>query len=119
MQNRELEKPEVQSLKPLMVVAVIAVIMRAWYFVDFRHVPFFDFYLPGFDQVHFDKGAVEIAKGNIIGPLQQEKHAVFYKYFLGIIYAIFGRNFYAVWIIQFALGALTALLISAATIKTT
>lgn len=101
----------------VIIVALVAIAMRAWYFIDFKNVPFFDFYLPGFDQVHFDKGAIEIAGGNLIGPLHVEKHAVLYKYFLGIIYFIFGRNFSAVWIIQFIIGALTSILVAASAFR--
>lgn len=92
-------------------VAVAAAAARAAYLFKFQHNPFFDYYPKGFDQRLLLNGALEIAGGNVLGPLASEKHAVLYKYLIAIPFVIFGRNFWAVWCFQFAMGVLIALVV--------
>lgn len=89
----------------------IALVGRVFYLIKFSENPFFNYYPRGFDQHLILQSAIEIADGNILGPWSSEKQSAIYKYFLAVPVAIFGKNFYAVWIWQFAWGAITAVLL--------
>lgn len=90
---------------------LIALTARILYLVKFRENPFFNYYPHGFDQQLILKSTIEIARGNVWGPWSSEKQSAIYKYVLAFPLALFGENFYAVWIWQFLIGAFTAVLI--------
>lgn len=92
-------------------VAVAAIAVRIGYLAKFRHNPFFDYYPSGFDQFNFYQGALELASGKIFEILSSEKHAALYKFFIAIPFAVFGENFWPVWILQFGLGVIASLLV--------
>jgi hypothetical protein len=94
------------------IIIVISLIVRIAYYFQFQNNPFFDFVPPAWDQDIFDKGGKEFAHGNLLAkdPNQADVFSPLYKYFLGIIYWIFGETYKAVWSIQFLLGTGSALL---------
>jgi len=94
-----------------LIVASAAALARIAYLTSFSRTPFFDYYPRGFDQYLLLQGALEIAGGNLLGPLANEKHAALYKYLLAIPFSIFGGNFWAIWCFQFAIGVLIALVV--------
>lgn len=96
---------------------IFAIAVRVIYFYGFMDNPFFDFISPAFDQINFDKGAIGFANGDILARGGGEQYSPLYKYFLGIIYLIFGRNFYAIWTVQFFIGAIASVFMYLITIK--
>ncbi len=87
---------------------IFAMIVRGIYYIGFRDNPFFDYVDQTFDQINFDKGAIGFADGDILARGGAEGYAPLYKYFLGIIYLVFGRNFHAIWAVQFTIGAISS-----------
>lgn len=96
---------------------IFAIIVRAIYYIGFMNNPFFDFINPASDQINFDNAAIGFANGSILAEGGGESYAPLYKYFIGFIYWIFGRNFYAVWAIQFIVGAIGSVLMFLITIR--
>lgn len=96
----------------LIVLFFIALSIRIIYLLEFHHKnPFFDTISYAFDHYNFDKGAINFSKGDLLASAPNNSYAPLYKYFLGVIYLLFGRNFYFVYLIQFAMGAVSAVLI--------
>ncbi len=95
------------------IIIVLSLIVRIVYYFQFQSNPFFDFVPPAWDQDIFDKGGKEFAHGNFLAkdPNQSDVFSPLYKYFLGIIYWLFGETYKAVWSVQFLLGTGSALLI--------
>jgi len=95
------------------IIIVLSLTVRLVYYFQFQNNPFFDFVPPAWDQDIFDKGGKEFAHGNLLAkdPNQADVFSPLYKYFLGIIYWVFGETYKAVWSIQFLLGTGSALLI--------
>lgn len=96
---------------------IFAIAVRAAYYLGFMDNPFFDYVSSAFDQINFDKAAIGFANGSILARGGAEGYAPLYKYFLGIIYWIFGRNFFAIWAIQFFIGAVTSVLMFLITLR--
>ncbi len=92
-------------------VFLFALAVRAIYYIGFMDNPFFDYIHIEFDQINFDRAALGFANGSILARGGQEGFAPLYKYFLGIIYWIFGRNFHAIWAVQFVMGSSAAALL--------
>ena len=90
---------------------LIALVVRVIYFVELSHIPYFDTILPAYDHYNFDQGALSFAGGDGLARSSNNSYSPLYKYFLGSIYSLFGRNFYVVYGLQFLLGAIGAVLI--------
>lgn len=101
--NTELSKKDIKLI--CLYLFIFAIAVRGGYYVGFMDNPFFDYVSPAFDQINFDKAAIGFANGSILASGGAEGYAPLYKYFLGIIYWIFGRNFFAIWAVQFFIGA--------------
>ena len=92
------------------IVVLVALSIRLIYYWQVRGSPLFRF--PQIDAKAYDLLAQEFAKGNLLSPHGQPYwQPPFYPLFLAVIYAIFGHSLVAVRIVQFALGALSCLLI--------
>ena len=90
----------------------IAFSVRLFYLSEFQNInPLFDIIPPAFDHFNFDVGAINFSNGDLLAQSSNNNYAPLYKYFLGIIYLLFGRNFDVIYIIQFAMGSLSAILI--------
>jgi len=87
-------------------VFVLALGLRLLYLTDLRHTPFFAH--PQMDALYHDQWARRLAAGDWWGS-EVFFRAPLYPYFLGAIYAIFGPNYLLVRVIQFTIGAGTAL----------
>ncbi len=91
---------------------LIAFTIRMIYLSEFSHKnPMFDTIPESVDYSNFDHGAISFANGDLLARGQNNNYAPLYKYFLGTIYTLFGRNFYIIYSIQFAMGAFSAVLI--------
>ena len=105
---------EQTHLRPLLVLSglfLIALAVRVIYFIELSQLPYFDVVLPVYDHFNFDQGALNFAAGDGLARSPNNSYSPLYKYFLGSLYFIFGRNFYVVYGLQFVLGALGAVLI--------
>ncbi len=91
-------------------VFVLALAVRLAYLVDLRHLPFFAH--PQMDALYHDRWARGLAAGNWVGEGVFFR-APLYPYFLGLLYALFGPDYLLVRVVQFTLGAGTALLTAA------
>jgi len=89
----------------------VALAIRIFYLFELAQLPFFDNILSVYDHYNFDEGAKSFAGGDWLALSPNNSYSPLYKYFLGIIYWIFGRNFYVVYSIQFILGAFGAVLL--------
>ncbi len=90
----------------------IAISIRIIYLFEFHQKnPLFDIIPPAFDHSNFDNGAVNFSKGDLLARSANNSFAPLYKYFLGVIYLLFGRNFYVIYIIQFVMWSLSSVLI--------
>ena len=89
---------------------VFAILIRTIYFVEFKENPFFEYVHPSHDSLNVHNGALEICANNILLNKSGFKYP-FYSYFVAGIYSLTHHTVYAVWIIQFILGALAASLL--------
>lgn len=96
-------------LLPLLFLFAFGV--RMIYLHELPQNPYFDYVSPAFDHYNLDQSAINFAKGDLLARAPNNSFAPLYKYFLGIIYWLFGRNFYVIYSIQFAMGALASVLI--------
>ena len=102
------------KLRPLLILSglfLIALAIRGIYFFELSRLPYFDTILPVYDHSNFDLGALNFAEGDWLARSPNNSYSPLYKYFLGVIYFIFGRNFFVVYGLQFVMGALGAVLI--------
>ena len=88
----------------------IALAIRGIYFYELAQIPYFDTVLPVYDHSNFDQGALSFAGGDGLARSPNNSYSPLYKYFLGSIYFLFGRNFYVVYGLQFTMGAFGAVL---------
>lgn len=106
-----MEQTQFRSLLVLSGLFLIALAVRGIYFFELSQIPYFDTVLPVYDHSNFDLGALSFAGGDGLARSPNNSYSPLYKYFLGSIYFLFGRNFYAVYGLQFTLGALGAVLV--------
>jgi 4-amino-4-deoxy-L-arabinose transferase-like glycosyltransferase/tetratricopeptide (TPR) repeat protein len=102
------------QFRPLLVLTglfFIALAVRGIYFYELAQIPYFDTVLPVYDHSNFDQGALSFAGGDGLARSPNNSYSPLYKYFLGSIYFLFGRNFYVIYGLQFTMGALGAVLI--------
>mgnify|MGYP006394587887 FL=1 len=100
--------------RPLLVLSglfLIALVVRVIYFIELSQIPYFDIVLPVYDHSNFDQGALNFAAGDVLARSPNNSYSPLYKYFLGSLYFLFGKNFYVVYGLQFVLGAFSAVLI--------
>lgn len=105
---------EQTQFRPWLVLSglfFIALAVRGIYFYELAQIPYFDTVLPVYDHSNFDQGALSFAGGDGLARSPNNSYSPLYKYFLGSIYFLFGRNFYVVYGLQFTLGAFGAVLI--------
>ena len=105
-----MEQAQPRPLLVLLGLFLIALSVRGIYFFELSQIPLFDTVLPVYDHSNFDQGALSFASGDMLARSANNSYSPLYKYFLGIIYYLFGRNFYVVYGAQFVLGALGAVL---------
>lgn len=72
--------------------------------------PLFDIFPQSLDHFNFDKSAIAFAQGDWLARAPNNSFAPLYKYFLGTIYLLFGRNLHIVYFIQFLMGAFSCVL---------
>ncbi|MEK9629042.1 MAG: glycosyltransferase family 39 protein [Nitrospinota bacterium] len=106
-----MEQTRSPSFLFLVALFFVALSVRIFYLFELAQLPFFDNVLPVYDHYNFDLAAQSFAQGDWLAKSPNNSYSPLYKYFLGIIYWIFGRNFYAIYGMQFALGALGAVFI--------
>ncbi len=99
------------TIKELLIVCgifLVALIVRLIYLSQVRNSPLFD--APIVDALYNDQWARVIASGDWIGKVVFYR-APFYRYFLALIYTVFGFNYYAPRIIQFLIASTSCVLI--------
>ena len=74
---------------PILLILALGIMLRMLYILEIRKTPFF--YSPFGDPDFFDRWAMDIATGNIIGKEVFFK-APLYSYVLSLFYRIFGHN---------------------------
>ncbi|HKI47843.1 MAG TPA: glycosyltransferase family 39 protein, partial [Desulfobacteria bacterium] len=92
------------------LLLVFALFIRTIYFIEFRQNPFFEYVHPSHDSMNVHNGAMEISKGNLLLDKKGFKYP-FYSYFVAGIYSLANHKIWAIWIAQFALGAIAAALL--------
>jgi len=92
-------------------IFVIALVTRGLYYFQYQGNPFFNEYGDSAESRHFDLAAQSFANGDLLANAPDYVFAPLYKYFLGSIYWLAGRDLQAVWSVQFFMGGLTVLLI--------
>ena len=98
------------TISLFILLFVFAILIRTIYFVEFKENPFFEYVHPSHDSWNVHNGALEICANNILLNKSGFKYP-FYSYFVAGIYSLTHHTVYAVWIIQFILGALAASLL--------
>ena len=94
----------------LFLVLVFAAGLRGWAAYEYTQVhPLSD--APTIDEASYDEWASEIAAGEWMGEEVFFQEPL-YPYFLGTLYAVFGRDLLVVRLIQAALGVLTCWLVA-------
>ena len=106
-----MKQSQLRTLLVLSGLFLIALAVRGIYFFELSQIPYFDIVLPVYDHFNFDQGALNLAAGDVLARSPNNSYSPLYKYFLGSLYFIFGRNFYVVYGLEFVLGALGAGLI--------
>jgi len=84
------------KFRKLLILAglfLIPLSVRFFYLLELSQNPFFDTVLKSFDHYNFDLGAQNFAQGDWLAQSPNNTYSPLYKYFLGVIYYIFGRNF--------------------------
>jgi len=92
----------------LLGIFVFSFVLRLVYLSQISSNPYFT--LPTMDALYHDLWAQSIAQGNWIGD-QVFFRAPFYPYFLGILYKLFGHNYFIPRLIQHLIGSLSVILI--------
>jgi len=101
----------------LFLIFFISISIKILYFYHFNENPFFHFIHETSDAINFDIGAQNFASGDLLATSANNSYSPLYKYFLGFIYILAGRNLPVVWGIQFVLGTITILLVFLITSK--
>ncbi len=106
--DRGYESAEPKRVLFYVVLFAIAFIPRLVHLLSIAGNPFFDF--PIIDCQTNDNLAQKIAEGQWLGH-KSFWQAPLYPYFLGIVYAVFGRSLFLVRFIQILLGSVNCLLL--------
>ncbi|MBI4389078.1 MAG: glycosyltransferase family 39 protein, partial [Nitrospinae bacterium] len=94
------------------LVFLFALAVRLVYLLEFQDNPYFDYVPADWDQAWYDRAARDFAAGDYFllhSPPTQFSYL--YKFFLGAVYWLTGRNFFLIWSAQFLAGALSVLLV--------
>ena len=111
LSERNPSKPLVFTTVLFILILAVAFVVRAVYLWQVRQAP--EFSLLVGDAVTYDAWAGRIADGDWLGK-GVFYQAPLYPYFLGILYALFGRDLWVVRLIQAAIGAGSCLLLARA-----
>jgi len=88
-------------------LVAVALLIRIVYIHELSNNPFFNY--PVVDSATYDDMAVRIAGGD--SPTDEPFfQPPFYPYFLGLLYSIFGRDFFTVRFVQMIIGVLNVVL---------
>lgn len=102
------EKPKIPGAVIFFIIFAIAFVFRLIYLHQLSHTYFFKPFKGGYDDFVFDTWAREMLKGNWAGDLSMILYRMpLYAYFLWFVYYLLGHNYWAVYIIQAAMGALS------------
>jgi tetratricopeptide (TPR) repeat protein len=101
----------------LFLIFLISIIIKALYFYHYKDNPFFNFIHDTSDAINFDIGAQNFASGDLLASSANNSYSPLYKYFLGFIYIVAGRNLPVVWGIQLLMGTIIVLLVFLITSK--
>jgi tetratricopeptide (TPR) repeat protein len=99
---------EKKELYFLFGIFIFSFILRLIYLLQIKSSP--HFYSPTMDPLYHDLWAQSIAQGNWIGD-QVFFRAPFYPYFVGIIYKLFGHNYFIPRLFQHLIGSFSVILI--------
>ncbi len=97
--------PKRIALRHILILAALSLVVRLVYLHQISTNPYF--YYPIIDAQTYDEMAVRIAAGQepIPAPFFQPP---LYPYFLGLLYALFGRDLFLVRLVQLAMGMASA-----------
>ncbi len=93
--------------KTYLTLFLIAFVLRFVYLAQVQDNPAFEY--PTLDARYHDEWAQAVASGKLSHP-QAFFRAPLYPYFLGLVYYIFGHNYYAPRIVQYLIGSIGVLL---------
>ncbi|MFH1279346.1 MAG: glycosyltransferase family 39 protein [Candidatus Eisenbacteria bacterium] len=91
-----------------LAVFALALLLRLWFLLDLKDHPYFEHLM--IDSASYDRWAGRIADGDFWGS-RVFYQAPLYPYFLGGLYALFGRDLTVVRVAQAALGSVTCVLL--------
>jgi tetratricopeptide (TPR) repeat protein len=94
-----------------LAVFVVALLLRSLYLAQIRESPLFDALVV--DAAEYDSWAQRIAGGDWLGQ-EVFYQAPLYPYFLGVNYAVFGRDLLTIRIVQILLGSLSCVFLAIA-----
>ena len=92
-----------------LLVAAVALAVRALYLLEYRTSPFFDFL--HLDPRYYHDWALSIAAGDWMGKEVFEQSPL-YPYLLALYFIVFGQKLFLLRVLQFGLGAVTAVVIT-------
>ena len=93
------------------ILFVIALGVRLFYLKEYQHNPLFDIFPDSLDHFNFDQSAISFSNGDLLARATNNNFSPLYKYFLGILYWLFGRNLELVYFVQFCMGAFSCVLL--------
>jgi len=104
--------PRAQVFLQVIFIFVLALIVRLIYIKELHSTYFFAPFKGGYDDYIFDTWAQDILKGNWLG-----NQAIYiyrmplYVYFLSLVYFVFGHSYWALYLLQSFIGALTCVIV--------
>ena len=108
--SRDKDAPTINVLLGYFLIFTLAVGLRLIHLWSMKDTPLFSFLMG--DSEIYDLWATEIASNNWLGN-QIFFQAPLYPYFLGVVYALFGKDLMVIRLIQIFLGSLSCLLVAA------
>jgi tetratricopeptide (TPR) repeat protein len=93
------------------IIFFIALMARLLYLIELPTNPLFDYFPNSLDHFNFDQSAQSFASGDILARAPNNSFAPLYKYFLGTLYFLFGRNLQAIYAVQFVMGSMACVLV--------
>ena len=93
------------------IIFFIALLTRLFYLIELPTNPLFDYFPNSLDHFNFDQSAQSFASGDILARAPNNNFAPLYKYFLGSLYFLFGRNLQAIYAVQFLMGSVACVLV--------
>lgn len=106
--------PKAQVFWQVIFIFVLALIVRLVYIKALHNTYFFAPFKGGYDDYMFDMWAQEILKGNWLGnPAIYIYRMPLYVYFLSLVYFVLGHSYWALYLLQSFIGALTCVIVYA------